>query len=148
MVAANGDFRLTYDDCAVNLLAGGIHCDVNDLVGTSTISAIADYPDFRGKHAPVRTTDAATIDWLWGGYKTVTVEPGETEQFVYVVFRAVDRDGFCRVPAGAVSLHPTSQSPPPSPLVLASMPAAKVLAPAPRSKMSTSSSIPMKAASS
>jgi hypothetical protein len=27
-------------------------------------------------------------------------------QFVYVVFHALDRDGFCSVPPGAVSLHP------------------------------------------
>ncbi|MDZ7727499.1 MAG: hypothetical protein U5Q44_04495 [Dehalococcoidia bacterium] len=40
----------------------------------------------------------------------VTVEPGETEQFVYVVFRAQDRDGWCEVPAGAVSLHPVLTS--------------------------------------
>jgi len=109
MVIANGDFKLTYDECTNNLLGGGKHCDTGDLVGSSDIFATADYPDFRGKHAPVRS-NTATIDWTWGGFKTVTIEPGEVEQYVYVVFRALDRDGFCNPPSGAVSLHPVLTS--------------------------------------
>jgi hypothetical protein len=106
MVIANGDFRLTYDECDANLIGGGRHCAAGDLVGSSDITATADYPDARGKHFPVRS-NTATIDWTWGGFKEVTIEPGETEQFVYVVFRAQDRDGFCRQPSsGVVSLHP------------------------------------------
>ena len=34
------------------------------------------------------------------------VERLESGQFVYVVFHALDRDGFCQPPPGAVSLHP------------------------------------------
>lgn len=105
MVIANGDFNLDYAGCAVNALAGGRHCAQGDVVGSSDIYATADYPDFRGKHFPVRGP-IAEVDWTWGGYKEVTVQPGEVEQFVYVVFHALDRDGFCVPPTGAVSLHP------------------------------------------
>ncbi|MEO8540346.1 MAG: hypothetical protein ABI577_11440 [bacterium] len=50
-----------------------------------------------------------------GGAKTALAESSpvtfQTEnldgsQFVYVVFHALDRDGFCQPPVGAVSLHP------------------------------------------
>lgn len=105
MVAANGDFRTDLTACATNVLAGGKHCKPGDKVGTGTITATVDYPDFRGKHFPV-LSNAATVDWTWGGYKDVTVEAGETDQFKYIVFHALDRDAFCRVPTGAVSLHP------------------------------------------
>lgn len=105
MVAANGDFKLDYSGCAVNPVYGSPHCDTGDVVGSSSIFATADYPDFRGKHPPVQSF-SAQVDWTWGGYKEVTVEDGETEQFKYVVLHVKDRDGFCSVPAGAVSLHP------------------------------------------
>ncbi|GAB4331774.1 MAG: hypothetical protein Kow0010_17310 [Dehalococcoidia bacterium] len=105
MVAANGDFKLDYSGCAVNAVYGSPHCDTGDVVGSSSIFATADYPDFRGKHPPVQSF-SATVDWTWGGYKDVTIEDGETEQFKYVVLHVKDRDGFCSVPAGAVSLHP------------------------------------------
>lgn len=106
MMEANGDFNLTYDECALNFM-GGNHCSQGDIVGASTIYATADYPDFRGKHAPVRSNDV-TVSWTWAGYKAITVEDGETEQFKYVVFHAVDRDGFCST--AAVSLHPVLSS--------------------------------------
>ncbi|MBE0609785.1 MAG: hypothetical protein IH609_10420, partial [Dehalococcoidia bacterium] len=105
MVAANGDFRTVLTACQVNTLASGNHCAPGDKVGTGTITATADYPDFRGKHFPV-LSNAATVDWTWGGYKDVTIEAGETDQYKYIVFHGLDRDGFCRVPTGAVSLHP------------------------------------------
>jgi hypothetical protein len=109
MVSANGDFNLTYDACATNTIGGGKHCKPGDKVGTSTITATADYPDIRGKHFPV-SSNVATVNWLWKGYKDVTVEAGETPQFKYIVFHALDRDGFCYVPAGATSLHPVLTS--------------------------------------
>ncbi|PFG73493.1 hypothetical protein [Tepidiforma thermophila] len=109
MVAANGDFKTDLSACATNALAGGKHCKPGDKVGTATITATADYPDFRGKHFPV-ASNAVTVDWTWGGYKDVSIQPGETDQFVYVVFHALDRDGFCSVPSGAVSLHPVLTS--------------------------------------
>jgi hypothetical protein len=96
MVYANGDFRLPYTDCETNVIGGGRHCDVDDVVGTSSIFAVADYPDFKKK--PQITSTPVDITWTWGGYKEVTIEEGETDQFNYVVFRALDRDGFCSVP--------------------------------------------------
>jgi hypothetical protein len=104
MFAANGDFKTDLTACATNALAGGKHCKTGDKVGTATITATADYPDFVGKHFPV-LSNAATVDWLWGGYKDVTVHPGETDQFKYIVFHALDRDAFCGVAAGRISLH-------------------------------------------
>ncbi|MDZ7727565.1 MAG: hypothetical protein U5Q44_04840 [Dehalococcoidia bacterium] len=141
-MAANGDFNLDYADCDVNLLGGGWHCDQGDVVGNSSITATADYPDFR-KHAPVESEEA-TIEWTWGGYKEVTVEPGETEQFVYVVFRAQDRDGFCEVPAGATSLHPVLTSADQDVIDIAGGTGVGAAC----SSSSTSSSTPMRAASS
>lgn len=104
MFAVNGDFKTDLTACATNALAGGRHCAPGDHVGTANISVTADYPDFRGKHFPV-LSNAATVTWTWGGYKDVTVHPGETDQFKYIVFHAMDRDGFCSVPTGAISLH-------------------------------------------
>lgn len=43
---------------------------------------------------------------------TTVVEPQlDGSQFVTVVFHALDRDGFCQPPAGAVSLHPVLDMP-------------------------------------
>ena len=36
----------------------------------------------------------------------VEQDPLTGDQFIYVVFHALDRDGFCNPPVGAVSLHP------------------------------------------
>lgn len=104
MVAANGDFNLNFAECATNAIGGGKVCDLGDKVGTSRITATADYPDFR-KHRPVSSNNVA-IDWIWGGYTKVTVEDGEDPQIKYVVLHTVDRDGFCSIPTGSVSLHP------------------------------------------
>ncbi|MBK8560774.1 hypothetical protein [Candidatus Amarobacter glycogenicus] len=106
MVTANGDFKTDLTACTTNVLAGGKHCKTGDKVGTGTITATVDYPDFRGKHFPV-LSNAATVTWLWGGYKDVTVEAGETDQYKYIVFHAMDRDGFCADTTGldAVLLH-------------------------------------------
>ncbi|MEO8541501.1 MAG: hypothetical protein ABI577_17290, partial [bacterium] len=106
MVTANGDFKTVLTACSVNSLGGGFHCKPGDKVGTGTIYATADYPDFRGKHFPVQS-NIATATWTWGGYKDVTVETGGVDQFKYIVFHALDRDGFCSAASfGAVSLHP------------------------------------------
>ena len=52
-------------------------------------------------------SNSVSVDWTWGGYKEVTIEDGETDQFKYIVFRALDRDGFCsQVLPNSVSLHP------------------------------------------
>ncbi|MCC6959463.1 MAG: hypothetical protein IT301_06415, partial [Dehalococcoidia bacterium] len=105
MVTANGDFKTDLTACTTNVLAGGKHCKPGDKVGTGTITATVDYPDFRGKHFPV-LSNAATVTWTWGGYKDVTVENGETDQYKYIVFHGMDRDGFCSsLGTGAVLLH-------------------------------------------
>jgi hypothetical protein len=94
----------------VNVFGGGYHCAQDDLVGTSLISSTVDYPDFRGKHFPIES-NSVSVDWTWGGYKEVTIEDGETDQFKYIVFRALDRDGFCsQTLPGSVSLHPVLSS--------------------------------------
>ena len=106
MVTANGDFKTDLSKCAVNSLGGGSHCKPGDKVGTGSIYATADYPDFRGKHFPVKS-NTATATWTWGGFKDVTVESGGVDQFKYIVFHALDRDGFCSAASfGATSLHP------------------------------------------
>jgi len=105
MVTANGDFNTDLSACAANALGGGKHCKPGDHVGAGTITATADYPDFRGKHPPV-LSNTATVTWTWGGYKDVTIEQGEDPQFKYVVFHAMDRDGFCLAGPGTVLLHP------------------------------------------
>jgi hypothetical protein len=105
MVAANGDFKTDLTACATNVLAGGKHCKPGDKVGVGTITATVDYPDFRGKHFPVLSNSAA-VTWTWGGYKDVTIEDGETDQFKYIVFHAMDRDAFCSANnTGATLLH-------------------------------------------
>ncbi|MGE3696098.1 MAG: hypothetical protein AB7H85_12855 [Dehalococcoidia bacterium] len=112
MVTANGDFNLDYSGCATNSLAGGKHCKPGDVVGKASIMATVDYPDFRGKHFPV-ASNTVTVDWTWGGYKDVTVEDGETPQFKYIVFHAMDRDGWCNfayTTQGTVGLHPVLTS--------------------------------------
>jgi hypothetical protein len=65
MVTANGDFRTDLTACATNARAGGKHCNRGDRVGRATITAVADYPDFRGKHFPV-ASNAVTVDWSRG----------------------------------------------------------------------------------
>lgn len=42
---------------------------------------------------------------------TLVVEQLDAGQFVYAVFHALDRDGFCNPPPGAVSLHPVIDMP-------------------------------------
>ncbi|MEO6042819.1 MAG: hypothetical protein ABIQ47_02705, partial [Tepidiformaceae bacterium] len=106
MVTANGDFKTVLTACSVNTLGGGFHCKPGDKVGTGSIYATVDYPDFRGKHFPVKS-NTATATWTWGGFKDVTVESGGVDQFKYIVFHALDRDGFCSAASfGAISLHP------------------------------------------
>ncbi|MBE0611846.1 MAG: hypothetical protein IH609_20870 [Dehalococcoidia bacterium] len=45
------------------------------------------------------------------GPVSLHVEQLDAGQFVYAVFHALDRDGFCNPPAGAVSLHPVINMP-------------------------------------
>ncbi|MEO8458038.1 MAG: hypothetical protein ABI559_09515, partial [Chloroflexota bacterium] len=109
----NGDANLSFDECDTTtptanphkiVLLNGFYCESGDLVGSSTLGALADYPDKR-KHFAELSNDV-TIDWTWGGIKEVTVEPDPfdaTGQFHYVVLHVTDRDGFC---GDSSSLHP------------------------------------------
>lgn len=108
MVAANGDFLPDLSSCATNSLGGGQQCAPGDAVGTGTVTAVADYPDFVGQSIGPVASNATTIDWTWGGYKSVSVEkdPAGNTQYVYLVFHALDRDGHCSNGDGAVLLHP------------------------------------------
>lgn len=109
MAYVNGDANLTFDECANSsnsaghkiVLLSGWYCEKNDVVGHTTLTAAADYPDKR-KHEPLDSNDVS-ITWKWGGIKEVTVEPGENAQFNYVVLHVTDRDGFC---GNSPSLHP------------------------------------------
>ena len=56
--------------------------------------------------APAGTTRADD-----DGPVSLHVEQLESGRFVYAVFHALDRDGFCKPPAGAVSLHPVLDMP-------------------------------------
>ncbi len=107
MVYVNGDAGLTMDQCSdaasiaangiVAVQTGSVFCEKGDLVGKSSLTASTDYPDKR-KHYPLNTAAPVTIDWTWGGVKSVTLEAGSVAQFIYVVFHVTDRDGFCSVP--------------------------------------------------
>ncbi len=99
----NGDANLSFDDCITGgdpeehqiVALSGYYCEQGDLVGTSEVDVIANYPDKQGKHYPL-SPDAVTIDWTWGGIKEVTIEETTQPQFNYVVFHVTDRDGLCQ----------------------------------------------------
>ena len=109
MTWINGDAHLAFTDCESTaadaghkiVLLSGWYCEEGDVVGASTLIASVDYPDKR-KHFAIQT-DEVTIEWTWGGVKDVTIEPGESAQFNYVVFHVTDRDGYCN---STTSLHP------------------------------------------
>jgi hypothetical protein len=115
MAWVNGDANLTFDECDDNLAShkivqlSGHYCEDEDVVGTTTVTADADYPD-KKPHRDVADRDPATgelipvtITWTWGGTKDISVVAGEGPQFNYVVFKVTDRDGGC---SENNSLHP------------------------------------------
>ena len=114
MTWINGDANLTFEGCASTVAAAGhkivllngFFCQPDNIVGSSTLNALADYPDKR-KHFAILSDDV-TITWTWGGIKNITVEPGAGPQFHYVVFHVTDRDGFC---GNSPSLHPVLGEP-------------------------------------
>lgn len=107
MTWINGDADLDFRDCltaadVVNPIdlgdysikaITGFFCRPDDVVGSSTLTAAADYPDKR-KHFPIASNDVEII-WLWGGEKTIEVTPSAGGQIHTVTFRATDRDDFC-----------------------------------------------------
>jgi hypothetical protein len=111
MAWVNGDANLTFDECDDNLAAhaivllSGHYCEAGDTVGTTTVTANADYPD-KKPHQDVDAGQEVTITWEWGGEKDIEVvdDPADaTGQFNYVVIRITDRDGGC---SENNSLHP------------------------------------------
>jgi hypothetical protein len=114
MTWINGDANLSFSGCANSsataghqvVLLNGFFCQPGDAVGSSTLNALADYPDKR-KHFAIVSSNV-TVNWTWGGIKNVTVVPDPANatgptQFHYVVLHVTDRDGFC---GGGNSLHP------------------------------------------
>ena len=94
MALIYGDDNLTFADCRIDLVTGTPVCEPGDVVGDTTVSAIADYPYFR-KHRDIEGNDA-TITWEWAGYKRVTVNPVAGDpNHTYVVAHLLDRDGEC-----------------------------------------------------
>ena len=71
-----------------------MYCSLDDVVGLSDVTAIANYPDKQGKAAPL-SSNIVTITWTWGGIKDVSVQAGEVDAEEYVVLHVTDRDGFC-----------------------------------------------------
>jgi hypothetical protein len=113
MAWANGDADLTFADCiaagtdpvaALNLkeVVGGFFCQPDDVVGTSSIRALVNYPDKQGKHYPL-LAGPVEITWVWGGEKGVQTVATGGGVFHYVIFSATDRDGFCNP---SPSFHP------------------------------------------
>lgn len=64
MVAANGKFK-----------AASGSCEPSPVAGTSTITAVADYPDFRGKHFTV-ASNVATVTWTPDAVSIASLSPG------------------------------------------------------------------------
>jgi len=91
-----GDFNLTYEECAANVITGNPHCAPEDIVGHTRWFAVVEYPQDgnRGKH-PAIASNVAQTDWRWAGYKAVTIVNTDSPQIKYVVAHLRDRDGFC-----------------------------------------------------
>jgi len=90
---ANGDYNLTYDDCVPDELTGAPVCSPGDVVGTTDITVIGDYPYFR-KHAAV-LSNPVTKTWVWDGFKDVTAESIDINHTA-IIAHLKDRDGFCK----------------------------------------------------
>jgi hypothetical protein len=121
MVWLNGDAGLNMSGCQSGIGPDGVSdepavvigivghlCQSGELVGTSTVTASADYPDFK-KHLPI-ASNAVNVNWTWGGHKFLTIEDHEIDFMKYLVLHLTDRDGYCggNEDTGDVSpsLHP------------------------------------------
>ncbi|MDO8614306.1 MAG: thrombospondin type 3 repeat-containing protein [Dehalococcoidia bacterium] len=117
MVWINGDANLTFTGClssastlptplpgspgvSIKTISGNF-CRPGDIVGSSTVSAVVDYPDKHSKHYAL-LSNSVTVTWTWGGSKTISVTPSAGGQINRVQFNATDRDGFC---SPSPSLH-------------------------------------------
>jgi hypothetical protein len=104
MFFANGDFNLGYDDCRTDPVSGAPDCRPADVVGSSTIAVIGDYPYFR-KHSAVLSNPVEKT-WEWGGFKDVEAVRIDANHTA-IIAHLVDRDGFCKL---AVKDNPTTAS--------------------------------------
>jgi hypothetical protein len=95
MFFANGDFMLGYDDCRTDPVSGAPDCSNRrpDVVGSSTITVIGDYPYFR-KH-PAVLSNPVEKTWTWGGFKDVEAVPIDANHTAIIAY-LLDRDGFCK----------------------------------------------------
>ncbi len=93
-VDTTGDFNLSYEGCEENAITGNPHCGRDQVVGSTSYYAVADYGADSPPSGPVRSNTADTT-WRWSGYKDVsivdTADPGQK----YVVVRMRDRGGSC-----------------------------------------------------
>lgn len=99
MALIYGNANLSFADCSNDPITGTKVCEPGDVVGQTTLTAIADYPYFR-KHRDIKSApDLKT--WVWGGYKRVTLHPVVSDQGVvdpnhtYVVTHLLSRDAEC-----------------------------------------------------
>ncbi len=90
---ANGDNNLTYDDCRIDPVTGAPDCSQGDVVGTSDLTVIGDYPYCR-KHTAVES-NVVTKTWEWGGEKTVSAEKLDANHTL-IIAHLLDRDGYCK----------------------------------------------------
>jgi hypothetical protein len=90
---ANGDYNLDFAGCSIDPVTGTPDCSPGDIVGTSTIEVIGDYPYCR-KHSTVLSNPVEKT-WEWGGFKTVTAKSLDPNHTV-IIAHLKDRDGFCK----------------------------------------------------
>ncbi len=90
---ANGDFNLSFLGCLTDLNTGTPDCNPDNVVGSSDITVIGDYPYFR-KHAAVESNPVVKT-WTWGGFKRVTAERIDVNHTA-IIAHLKDRDGFCK----------------------------------------------------
>jgi len=95
---ANGDYKLTFDECPMQQLSGTPECSPRDLVGKSVVTVIGDYPYFR-KHPAVESNPVEKT-WTWGGFTSVTAEKLDATHTV-IIAHLKDRDGYCKWDVGA-----------------------------------------------
>jgi hypothetical protein len=89
----NGDYNLDFGDCPLNPVSGAPDCTRADVVGTSAVTVIGDYPYFR-KH-PTVASNPVVKTWIWDGSKVVTAEIIDSTHTA-VIAHLKDRDGYCK----------------------------------------------------
>ncbi|MCJ7510191.1 MAG: thrombospondin type 3 repeat-containing protein [Dehalococcoidia bacterium] len=98
MFFANGDFDLTYKECGTDLVSGAPDCRKGDVVGSSKITVIGDYPYWR-KQASI-LSNPVTKTWEWGGFKKVDAIKIDANHTA-IIAHLWDRDGYCKYSVGS-----------------------------------------------